>query len=83
VFKKENLQNLFIAKKLTESNSDNRYNDFYIGELDTEEAEKAKLNLNVMSILENISNTFNIELLKSKLFTAVRYNVPVNNFITK
>lgn len=83
VFKKENLQNLFIAKKLTESNSDNRYNDFYIGELDTEEAEKAKLNLNVMSILENISNTFDIELLKSKLFTAVRYNVPVNSFITK
>lgn len=80
-FKKQLLTDLFLAKKITESKTDNRYLDFYIGEIDEEEASKARMNSQVMNILDTISSNFNIEKLQSKLFNTVRYNIAISELI--
>lgn len=79
-FNEENLQNLFIVKKLIERTSDDRLNDLLHNKVDLDLVNPTKYT-KVDDILKIITSSLTFSKLREDLVSGVNYNIAVHNLL--
>lgn len=77
----DNLKSLFLAKKMTEAKTQNRYQDFLSNDINHSLSLTTGVDKNVVDILTEIHNTFNRKGITNLLFPVVRYSIPINELV--